>query len=79
MEFKRVWLALAAVILGSFAVLGYYGYELYQKAPPLPEWVRTTDGAVLFSGAEIRNGQNVWQSIGGQEVGSVWGHGDGFG
>ena len=24
---------------------------------------------------DIRDGQNVWQSIGGQEVGSVWGHG----
>lgn len=28
-----------------------------------------------FTGKEIKDGQNVWQSIGGHEVGSVWGHG----
>jgi nitric oxide reductase subunit B len=71
----RLWLALAAVIFGSFAVLGYYGYELYQQAPPVPERIITPDGTVLFAGGSIRDGQNVWQSIGGQEVGTVWGHG----
>jgi nitric oxide reductase large subunit len=30
---------------------------------------------VLFDDETIRDGQNVWQSIGGQEVGSVFGHG----
>jgi nitric oxide reductase subunit B len=30
---------------------------------------------VLFSGADITRGQNVWQSLGGQQVGSIWGHG----
>jgi nitric oxide reductase subunit B len=37
--------------------------------------VLSTDGRVIFSGQQIRDGQNVWQSIGGQQVGSVWGHG----
>jgi len=72
---KRLWLALGTVILGSFVVLGYFGVELYRQAPPIPERVVTTDGRVLFTGTDIRNGQNVWQSIGGQEVGSIWGHG----
>ena len=35
----------------------------------------TTDGKVLFEGQDIKDGQNVWQSIGGQTVGSIWGHG----
>lgn len=30
---------------------------------------------MVFSGEDIKEGQNVWQSIGGQELGSVWGHG----
>src|SRR5678815_4064762 len=30
---------------------------------------------ILFTGDDIRDGQNVWQSIGGQELGTVWGHG----
>ena len=75
MNYKRLWLALAAVIAGSFGVLGYFGHEIYQQAPPIPESVVTTDGKALFTGQQIKDGQNVWQSIGGQEVGTVWGHG----
>ncbi|QEH34254.1 Nitric oxide reductase subunit B [Aquisphaera giovannonii] len=75
MRYGRLWAALILVIGGSFAVLGYYGKELYQQAPPIPERVVTEGGRTLFTAADIRDGQNVWQSIGGQEVGSVWGHG----
>ena len=55
--------------------LGYYGYEIYQKAPPVPDKIILTDNTIIFTGQEIKDGQNVWQSIGGQEVGSIWGHG----
>lgn len=72
---KKLWITFVLVTTISFAVLGYYGYEIYQKAPPLPERVITTDGKVIFQGQDIKDGQNVWQSMGGQEVGSVWGHG----
>ncbi len=75
MRNKRLWTALTVVVVGSFAVLGYYGRELYQVAPPIPERVVTREGRVVFTGEDIRNGQNVWQSMGGQEVGSIWGHG----
>ena len=75
MKLKRLWLALSAVIIGSFAVLIYYGVVLYREAPPVPNRVVTTDGDIVFTGEEIRDGQNVWQSMGGQEVGTVWGHG----
>ena len=74
-RYTRLWIGLVAVIVGSFAVLGYYGRELYRQAPPVPERVVTTDGGVLFTGQDIQDGQNVWQSMGGQEVGTVWGHG----
>src|SRR5262245_53817070 len=66
---------LAVVLVGSFVVLGYYGREIYHQAPPIPNRVVTDSGKVLFTGKDIRDGQNVWQSVGGQEVGTVWGHG----
>src|SRR5699024_4414014 len=71
----RLWIAFGLVVGLSFAVLLYYGYEIYQKAPPIPVKVLTTDNQELFSGQDIKDGQNVWQSMGGQEVGSIWGHG----
>jgi nitric oxide reductase subunit B len=74
-NYKRLWLVLGLVIAGSFAILGYFGREIYRKAPPIPDKVVSTDGQVLFTGEDIRDGQNVWQSIGGQEIGTVWGHG----
>jgi nitric oxide reductase subunit B len=75
MQYRKLWIALTAVIVLSLGVLGYYGWELYQVAPPVPQRVVTATGKVVFTGAQIKDGQNAWQSIGGQEVGSVWGHG----
>jgi nitric oxide reductase subunit B len=75
MSIRRLWIAFAGVILASFAVLGWVGGQIYQLAPPIPERVVTTEGKVLFGPGEISTGQNVWQSMGGMESGSVWGHG----
>ncbi|MEO8237796.1 MAG: nitric-oxide reductase large subunit [Flavobacterium sp.] len=72
---KKLWIAFALVMSISFAVLGYYGYEIYQKAPPIPLKIVSTDNKTIFTDQEIKDGQNVWQSMGGQEVGSIWGHG----
>jgi len=74
MSYKRYWVALAIVILGSFAVLGGVGHRMISQAPPLPD-VYTANGQLLFTGSSITDGQGVWQSIGGQEIGTVWGHG----
>lgn len=75
MKTRKLWLGFIAVMAISFAVLLYFGREIYRQAPPVPEKVVTTDGTVLFTGQDIKDGQNVWQSIGGQELGTVWGHG----
>jgi len=75
MRNRGLWIALTFVIIGSFAVLGGVGKHLIDNAPPIPAQVVTSDGRVLFDGDTIRNGQNVWQSLGGQEIGSIWGHG----
>jgi nitric oxide reductase subunit B len=74
-SYRKLWLTLGAVISLSFLVLGYFGTEIYRKAPPVPKRVVSTDGKVLFTSQNIKDGQNVWQSIGGQEVGTIWGHG----
>ena len=72
---RKLWLAFTAVVVLSFAVLGWTGVRIYQEAPPVPTRVVTTDGRQIIGPDDIYGGQNVWQSIGGMEVGSVWGHG----
>jgi nitric oxide reductase subunit B len=71
----RLWLAFAGVVVSSFAVLGWTGIRIYQEAPPLPERVVTTEGVEVVGSGGISAGQNVWQSLGGMELGSIWGHG----
>ena len=75
MKVRRLWTGFILVMVISFSVLLFFGREIYRKAPPIPKEVVTTDGSVLFTGQDIKDGQNVWQSIGGQECGTVWGHG----
>jgi nitric oxide reductase subunit B len=75
MQHRALWLALTGVIVVSFAVLLVCGAEIYVQAPPVPDVVKTTAGQIVCTGQEIRDGQNVWQSIGGQELGTIWGHG----
>src|SRR5437763_16325766 len=72
---KRLWVVFTLVMVLSFLVLGWIGTRIYQEMPPLPARVVTTEGTVLVDHGEIQAGQNVWQSLGGMEVGSVWGHG----
>jgi hypothetical protein len=72
-SYRRLWISLIAVVGLSFLVLGYYGSEIYRKAPPIPRRVVTADGQVLFTAQDIKDGQNVWQSIGGQQLRSIWG------
>jgi nitric oxide reductase subunit B-like protein len=67
--YKKLWIALALVLIVSFGVLGGVGVKVLNSAPPNPSQVVTSDQRVLFDGATILDGQNAWQSIGGQEVG----------
>ena len=75
MNTKRIWLAFEAVIIGSWAVLGHYGLVIHRQAPPFFERVVPSAGYVVFTGRGTCDGQSVGQSMGGQEVGDVWGHG----
>ncbi|MDZ4112392.1 MAG: nitric-oxide reductase large subunit [Brevundimonas sp.] len=75
MTTKRLWLLLALIMTASFAVLGLQGREIHRLAPPIPAQVVDASGGVLFTRDDIQTGQLAWQSMGGQQVGSIWGHG----
>lgn len=72
---KKLWLGLATLLTVSFGVLLWTGGEIHREAPPMPDRVVTVAGDVVFTRANIETGRQVWQSIGGQQLGSIWGHG----
>ena len=72
---RKLWLWLGAIFVLSFAVLGLIGREIYVKAPPVPERVVSASGDTVYTKAEIQTGREVWQTLGGMQLGSVWGHG----
>lgn len=72
---RRLWLAFGAVMVISFLILGWIGTRIFQEMPPIPDQFVTTDGVTLIDSGEVSEGQNVWQTLGGMEVGSIWGHG----
>jgi nitric oxide reductase subunit B len=72
---RRLWRWLAVIFFLSFAVLGWIGREIYLAAPPIPQHVLSADGSVVFGPEQIMDGQRAWLEAGGQQLGSVWGHG----
>jgi nitric oxide reductase subunit B len=74
-SYRKYWALLIVVLLITFSVLGFCGREVYSQAPPIPTQVQSADGKVLFTRDDIYAGQSAWQSIGGMELGTIWGHG----
>lgn len=74
-NYKVLWLALIAVLTVTFGILSVSGVEIYRKAPPIPEQIVTATGQVLMTREDILDGQSAWQSTGGMQLGSIWGHG----
>ena len=72
---KKLWVGLIGLLIVSFAVLLFMGSEIHRQAPPMPEQVVTEGGELFFTRADIEQGRQVWQSTGGQQLGSIWGHG----
>ena len=72
---KKLWYSFAAVLVISFSILGWIGTRIYQEMPPLADRVVTTAGVDVVPSGDIGRGQNVWQTMGGMEIGSIWGHG----
>lgn len=72
---KKLWIGFTLVLFVSFLILGWIGTRIYEDLPPIPDKVVTSAGQVVIDSGEIAAGQNIWQSLGGMEVGSIWGHG----
>lgn len=74
-NYRRLWTILIIVLTVSFTVLGYFGREVYRTAPPIPAQVVTESGTLLTTKDGILDGQTAWQSVGGMQLGSIYGHG----
>ncbi|WP_404364688.1 nitric-oxide reductase large subunit [Marinobacter sp.] len=74
-SYRRLWLILIVVLGLTFTLLGYFGAEVYRTAPPIPDHVVSESGETLMTEESILDGQTAWQSVGGMQLGSIWGHG----
>eukprot|EP00448_Togula_jolla_P030516 CAMPEP_0170628566 /NCGR_PEP_ID=MMETSP0224-20130122/32763_1 /TAXON_ID=285029 /ORGANISM="Togula jolla, Strain CCCM 725" /LENGTH=770 /DNA_ID=CAMNT_0010956021 /DNA_START=1 /DNA_END=2313 /DNA_ORIENTATION=- len=74
---RQGWMMVGAIFVCGFALMGITGRELYRHVPPIPTFrVAGLEGHdVIFTDEDVLMGQEIWQSIGGQQVGSIWGHG----
>jgi nitric oxide reductase subunit B len=72
---SRLWRGLGIVFILSFAALGWLGREIYLAAPPIPVVVQSASGQTIFTHDQIVLGQQAWFKAGGQQLGTVWGHG----
>jgi len=72
---RKLWMGLAALLITSFSVLLWSGGQIRDHAAPMPERVLADDGTVVYTRADIERGRQVWQSMGGMQLGSIWGHG----
>ena len=72
---RRLWWGLGTLLVVGFGVLLWMGGEIHRQMPPMPDAVVTDGGDTVYTRADMERGRQVWQSIGGQQLGSVWGHG----
>ncbi|MCP4410970.1 MAG: nitric-oxide reductase large subunit [Gammaproteobacteria bacterium] len=74
-EYKKLWWTLIGVLVITFSLLGYFGSEVYREAPPIADKFKSATGKVVTTKEQILDGQTAWQSVGGMQLGSIWGHG----
>lgn len=72
---RRLWIGLATLLIASFGIMLWLGADLHQTAPPVPRQVVTQSGQVVYTEDDIKKGRQVWQRMGGMQLGSIWGHG----
>jgi len=71
---KLKWAAIISFVF-SLGVLLLGGFFARDKVPPYPGRVVDPAGNILFTRADILEGQDVYQRYGLMDHGSVWGHG----
>jgi nitric oxide reductase subunit B len=63
------------VIVACFTVLIFGGAQISKHKPPIPARAVAPSGEVVFTAEDVALGQRQYLSRGGQQTGSVWGHG----
>ena len=75
-ELSSRWLqSIALTFLFGFGILGYLAIRIYQESPPVPARVVSESGQAVFTGEDIRAGQEAFLTYGLMQYGSVYGHG----
>ena len=63
---------LLVFVIGMIGLI-FMSVQAYRYAPPIPEKVVASDGKMIFSGQEIKAGQQVFLKYGLMQNGSIWG------
>ena len=70
------WIQAAAIVLIiGFFIMGILTYYTYNDEPPIPAVVKSANGSILFSRADVMAGQGIFLRNGLMEYGSIFGHG----
>ena len=73
---SKSWVQAATLVaLVGFFGLVLMGFLTYQSPPPIPDRIVSTSGEQVFTGSDIRAGQDVFLRNGLMEYGSIFGHG----
>ncbi len=67
--------AVALTFVLGFGVLILLTSKAYQNAPPVPGRAVDPAGTVIFTGDDVRSGQEVFLKYGLMDNGTIWGHG----
>ncbi len=72
---SRVRAILLFFLILTFGFLIFGGYLINKSKPPIPETIVSPSGDPIVTKDDIINGQNYYFSRGGQNIGTIWGHG----
>ena len=75
MNDPRVRALLLFLLAITFGVLLFGGSLIHREKPPIAAVARAENGQVVFTRDDVKNGQKLYLSRGGQDMGTIWGHG----
>lgn len=74
--FSRWWIILIGfVLIYGFGTLITLTVKAYTDKPPIPEKVVDKNGNIIFTGADVLEGQTIFLEKGLMDNGTIWGHG----
>ena len=75
-DFASRWVqGIIVTFIFGFAILGYLAIRIYRESPPVPARVVSASAQDVFTGEDIRAGQEAFLTYGLMQYGSVYGHG----